>query len=157
MRNQQLIAAALLAFVLLASASSQATASTEAGQCPLKQLAQLNLRIDDSAVLVPVTLENREVWMVLDMAASQTTIAQSAVTELKLRTETLPSKDPLFYFGKTPATQLASLPALELGGVRFKKEKFIVKIADLGLAKEVVSIGEDFADTTCGSPLYMSP
>lgn len=36
-------------------------------------------------------------------------------------------------------------------------EEFLVKIADLGLAKEVVSINDDFAETTCGSPLYMSP
>jgi hypothetical protein len=126
MRNPQLIPATLLALTLLASARVPAAATPEAGKCPLKQLAQLNLRVDDSAVLVPVTMENREVWMVLDMAASQTTIAQSAVTELKLSTETLPSKDPFFYFGKTPATQLALPPPLVLGGVRFKKEKFLV-------------------------------
>ena len=125
MRIQPLILAALLAFTFLASAPARATA-TEDGKCPLKQLAQLNLRIDDSAVLVPVTMESREVWMVLDMASSQTTLAPSAITEFKLRTESLPSKDPSIYFGKTPATQLAALPPLMLGGVRFKKERFLV-------------------------------
>jgi hypothetical protein len=54
MHNQQLIPATLLAFTVLASAPAPAAAA-EVGKCPLKQLAQLNLRVDDSAVLVPVT------------------------------------------------------------------------------------------------------
>ena len=39
--------------------------------------------------------------------------------------------------------------------VDLTKERFIVKIADLGLAKKVLY--EDFAKTSVGSPLYMAP
>ena len=43
-----------------------------------------------------------------------------------------------------------------LKNVDLKKEKFIVKIADLGLAKKVHYEG-GFAGTSVGSPLYMAP
>ena len=121
--NRHLVPVALLALTVLASAPLRAG---DAEKCPLKTLATLKLTVSDAAVLVPVSVQEREVWMVLDMASSQTTIAQSAISALKLRTENLPPKDPSLFFGKTPATQLASLPQLMLGALRFKKERFFV-------------------------------
>lgn len=44
-----------------------------------------------------------------------------------------------------------------LKNVDLSKTPFLVKIADLGIAKQLRNTELNFAESQCGSPLYMSP
>ncbi len=64
----------------------------------------------------------------------------------------------MLHFPDNPELEKASKSAREtfISNFDFVQGSFEVKIADMGLAKEIAD-GDDFLETTCGTPLYMAP
>jgi hypothetical protein len=112
-----------LALLLFAAASAVYAASSK--KCSSIPLATVTLAVD-GPILVPVTLNNHPVWMVLRTEAAMTLIHEDAVDTLKLATHSLGKDGLQVAMGGRHITQMASAGPLFIGGVRIARTDFFV-------------------------------
>jgi len=105
---------------LLVVAISTAAVAAESKRCALKRVATVELRMGQF-VLVPVTLQGKNLWMILNTAQTRSGLLQSTVSALNLHPHALPS-DMQVVYGEQTITKQVSVDTLTLGSVRYRNE-----------------------------------
>jgi hypothetical protein len=72
-------------------------------------------------VLVPVTLQGKKLWMILNTAQTRSGLLQSTVTALNLHPHAMPSDMEVVY-GEQKITNQVSVDTLTIGNVRYRNE-----------------------------------
>ena len=96
------------------------------GPCQLTQLASLSLQIVNGRVSVPVTIQGEAASMYLNLGSSVSALSKQAVTRFALRTTDFEVEKGPFMSGKTPVQQSAWPTSLNLAGVHYQDQEFLV-------------------------------
>ncbi len=113
--------AGMLAAVMMGLAPSGAWA-----ECKMTQYASADITVGPGgALLIPVQLSGRDVWMVLHMASGMAMISPSAVEQLGLKTRRV-RQDRLFSNG-VPIVHEVEIDSLRIGGADFTDWQLLVQ------------------------------
>jgi predicted aspartyl protease len=112
--------------VLVALARATSLHATETPDCTLKKYASLDLAGDLSrSLVVPVTIQDSQVYMILNTSSGLSSITESAARRLSLQTHLLPSSMEVLSGGK-PIQKTAMTKSFALGNVQFNRADFVV-------------------------------
>src|SRR5690242_5477408 len=103
--------------LLLASCMGWSVAIARGDGCALKKLASIELamRATPTMVLVPVTLQGHDAWMILNTASAGGALASGAVKSFGLHVRAVGG---LISFGGTRVDEVASVDSLQIGDAR---------------------------------------
>jgi predicted aspartyl protease len=116
--HKNIVPGMLLIYVLLFPAPSLPHEETK--DCRLKQYASINLlQIRNGYLLVPVTIQDSQAFMVLNTASAFSSITENAANRLELQTKPMPLglKANL---GNQQIAKIATVRGLSLGNLQFK-------------------------------------
>jgi hypothetical protein len=103
-------------------------------RCELKLLAALDVEVDqDGTVLVPVTIEGHDVWMILSLERGLPMLYSTAVKELQLRTSQANTGATM---GGKPMNTIVKVKQLLVGRVNYTSE-MLVSPDDPGVSKVI--------------------
>jgi hypothetical protein len=108
---------------------SPASNAGEPTDCALKRLASLDLT-DNGALLVPVTIQGTAAFMILNTSSAISTLTESAVKRLGLRTQPIPG-DAIVKSGEASVKRMTTAKDFMLGeSIRFKSAEFLIVPGD---------------------------
>jgi hypothetical protein len=111
--------------------STYAASAADERDCTLKQYASLDLaETSNGSLLVPVQIEDRSAYMVLNTVAAISALTEEAVRLLGLPTKPVP-RGVEIHFGKSDIQRMASAKAFALGPVRYKGATFLITPTEL--------------------------
>lgn len=126
---RRLVPTVFLSVVLLFSTAAPSAA--EEPDCTLKQYASLDLtETPDGSLLVPVQIEGRAVYMVLNTVAAISGMTEEAVKLLGLGIKPVPPGVEI-QVGKSDVRRMATAKGFSMGSVRFKGATFLIMPTDL--------------------------
>ena len=116
MTNIQAHAVSAMAGVLLAVVAASSAAAQDEQQCRLLLAAQIPIQYEAGGrPTIPVTVNGRTAQFLVDTGGAFSTINQSLVDELKLRTEKLPERMRVTFINGSRVTQLAMTNSFGIG------------------------------------------
>lgn len=107
----------LLAFLHTANAA-------EKPSCQLQRYASIEIAMQGGEILVPMTIGDSQVRMMLNIQSGISVIWDTAVQQRGLKTRSLTNKE--VYFGKSHITQYTEIPSLSVGQLKINDALFLI-------------------------------